>query len=161
MSDWQVAYNTMWVLGMISYSIISSFATWAESLDCLKLSFFHYKVEALILQNLTRLENYRRVASGFWQVDKPPPTKGKESHELENKIIKTLRLPGGLMTTLRQVSGKISCSNGKTWKQLFISSPHIYFEALISLPAPQLKKPKTLLVYWGNIQKAKMSFWGK
>lgn len=62
------------------------------------------------------------------------------------------------MTTLRQVSGKISCSNGKTRKQLFLSSLHIYLEALISWPVPQLKKPKTLLVYWGNIQKPKMSF---
>lgn len=62
------------------------------------------------------------------------------------------------MTSLRQINGKISCGNGKTRKQLFVSSPHINLEALISLPVPQLKKPKRLLVYWGNIHKTKMSF---
>lgn len=49
-------------------------------------------------------ENYRRVASEFWQVDKPPPTKVKGNRGLENKIMKPWRYPEVSVTSLWQVS---------------------------------------------------------
>lgn len=76
---------------MNSYPTISGSGTLTVSLGCQRLTLFDYKVTSLVYGISNGCENYRRVASGFWQVEKLPPTKIKVNHELENKIAKTLR----------------------------------------------------------------------